>query len=114
MAFGVYDFTGTRAVPVEDDWSFSLTWKAGADAATAVPVNLTGWAAVFEVWQDPSGRTLLYSAPCTLGGAAGTIAAAAGHATLSALPRGTLYYTLVVTSPAGVRRTLLRGQYFTL
>jgi hypothetical protein len=111
MAFGVYDFTGSRVVPVEDDWSFSLTWKAGPDQASATPVNLTGYSATFEVWAEASERTLLTSVACTLGGVAGTVAAALGHAALQALPRGLLYYTLVATDAAGVRRTLLKGRF---
>jgi hypothetical protein len=114
MAFGTYDFTGARSVPVEDDWSFTLTWKAGASAATATPVDLTGYAASFTLWKQPGEQAFVAAFPCTLGGAAGTIALSLGHAALRALPQGLLYYTLVVTAPGGVRRTLLKGQFQTV
>jgi hypothetical protein len=114
MAFGTYDFTGARSVPVEDDWSFTLTWKAGADAATATPVDLTGYAADMTLWQQPGEQGFAASFPCALGGPAGTVAVSVGHAALRALPRGLLYYSLVVVAPGGVRRTLLKGQFQTV
>jgi hypothetical protein len=114
MAFGVYDFVGPRAVPVEDDWSWLYTWTAGPTVASAVPVNLTGYTAVFELWADPYERTLLHSTPCVLGGVAATVLSAVGSPTLRAQPRGLLYYTQVFTDPLGVHRTLMRGQYQTV
>ncbi len=94
------------------DWSLSYIWTTGdvPNGVTPTPVDLTSATATFNVRTstDPSS-TPLFSTPCTLGGAAGSLAFGMTAAQTLSVPAGDYPYDVFVSFPSGTIFKFLTG-----
>jgi len=101
-------FPATTSIDQSRDWYLTVTY---ADS-TGTPINITGYTAVFAMTQNfgssSSGLTLSTGNGITITGSTGVISLHATAAQTSVSP-GTYTSELMITSPAGVETSLLKG-----
>jgi hypothetical protein len=105
MAFFAYDFVGRAALVRGDDFQRTVVWQSGDPPA---PVDLTGYTGEFRLYRPGEDASFLTTA--VVPGAGGAVTLAVAHGVSLTVPRGQYLYVVVLTSPLGSVRTLMRGR----
>lgn len=107
---GQLDFTLQQGAT----WHIQLIYKAGADTASATPIDLTGYTARLHMrstwYADTALLTLSDGVGITLGGSAGTIDLALSAEATAALVWRDAVYDLELEAPAGTVRRVIEGR----
>jgi hypothetical protein len=95
------------------DWTFQLTLSTQVDNDPPVPVNLTGYSALFQLRRTPLHPqviSLANGSGITLGGVAGTIALEISDTLSEEVAPGVYQYDLRLTDTGGKNDVVLAGE----
>jgi tRNA threonylcarbamoyladenosine modification (KEOPS) complex Pcc1 subunit len=97
-------------------FTYRLTWKTKAtENSPSVPINNTGYSALMQFRSTPDSAEVLFEASSRnskiiLEGSNGIIKISLSAKDTSDMKFNTCYYDLIVKSPAGVVRRLIKGK----